>query len=108
VLEEIPGVGPGKRRALLRELGSLRAVREASLERLRAVSGLSARDADAIRAFFDGLAPPETGEALETGDPERGDPDSPREGTALPKEASGEGPSGVPEPASPPGAEPAS
>jgi hypothetical protein len=83
-------------------------VREASVERLRAVPGLSARDADAIRAFFDGLAPLETGRALETGDPEPGDPGSPREGTALPKEASGEGPPGVPEPASPPGAEPAS
>jgi excinuclease ABC subunit C len=52
VLEEIPGIGPGKRRALLRELGSLRAVRDASLERLRAVRGLSERDAVAIHAFF--------------------------------------------------------
>lgn len=56
VLEEVPGIGPAKRRALLRELGSLRAVREASPERLREVAGLSARDAEALRAFLDGLA----------------------------------------------------
>ena len=48
ILEEIPGIGPGKRRALLRELGSLRAVRSASLESLAAVSGISrARRRDA-------------------------------------------------------------
>lgn len=56
VLQEIPGIGPGKRRALLRELGSLRAVREASPERLAAVPGVSAADAQRIRAFFAALA----------------------------------------------------
>jgi len=55
ILEEIPGVGPGKRRALLRELGSLRAVREASLEQLAAVSGVSGDDAGRIRRFFAAL-----------------------------------------------------
>ncbi|MBW2498957.1 MAG: excinuclease ABC subunit UvrC [Deltaproteobacteria bacterium] len=59
ILEELPGIGPGKRRALLKELGSLRGVRKASLEELRAVSGISVRDADAIRAFFDALTAPE-------------------------------------------------
>jgi len=52
ILQEIPGIGPGKRRALLRELGSLRAVREASAERLAAVSGVGAGDAERILAFF--------------------------------------------------------
>jgi excinuclease ABC subunit C len=69
VLEEVPGIGPGKRRALLRELGSLRAVREASVERLRAVPGISERDAVALRAFFDSLARPERGERGEEGSP---------------------------------------
>jgi excinuclease ABC subunit C len=82
VLEEIPGIGPGKRRALLRELGSLRAVREASLERLRAVAGLAERDARAIRAFFDGRA----------------------EGSALPNEASAAVLGGEPEPGPEPSA----
>jgi excinuclease ABC subunit C len=52
VLEEVPGIGPKKRRALLRHLGSLRAVREASAEALAAVPGLSARDVEALRRFF--------------------------------------------------------
>ncbi len=55
ILEEVPGIGPGKRRALLRELGSLRAVREAPPEQLAAVAGVSARDAQAIRSFFAAL-----------------------------------------------------
>ncbi len=52
VLEELPGIGPGKRRALLRALGSLRAVRGASESELAAVPGISARDAAALRRFF--------------------------------------------------------
>ena len=51
----MPGIGPSKRRALLRELGSLRAVRSASAERLAAVAGISARDAATLRGFFDAL-----------------------------------------------------
>jgi excinuclease ABC subunit C len=57
VLQEIPGIGPGKRKSLLRTLGSLRRVREASLDELAAVPGLSRRDAEAIRRFFDAFAP---------------------------------------------------
>jgi len=82
VLEEIPGIGPGKRRALLRELGSLRAVREASLERLRAVRGLSERDAEAIRAFFASVAPA---------------PAAPGEGSAVPNQVRPDGLTETPE-----------
>ncbi len=39
-LEEIPGVGPGRRKQLLRHFGSLKKVREASLEALLAVPGM--------------------------------------------------------------------
>ncbi|MFI5318712.1 MAG: excinuclease ABC subunit UvrC [Myxococcota bacterium] len=56
VLEEIPGIGPGKRRALLRELGSLKRVREASVAELAAVSGVALPDAERIPAFFRALA----------------------------------------------------
>jgi excinuclease ABC subunit C len=52
ILEEIGGIGPSKRRALLRELGALRAVRDASVEQLARVEGISAADAQRIRAFF--------------------------------------------------------
>jgi excinuclease ABC subunit C len=57
ILEELPGIGPTKRRALLRQLGSLRAVRAASESELAAVPGMSARDAATVRRFFDAVAP---------------------------------------------------
>ena len=53
ILEELPGIGPGKRAALLKRLGSLKGVREASEETLRSVPGVSARDAATLRRFFD-------------------------------------------------------
>jgi excinuclease ABC subunit C len=39
-LEEVPGVGPARRRALLKHFGSVRRLREATLEELMAVPGL--------------------------------------------------------------------
>lgn len=59
ILEELPGIGPSKRSALLKALGSLRSVRNARLEELRAVPGISDRDAESIRRFFDALTAPE-------------------------------------------------
>jgi excinuclease ABC subunit C len=53
ILEELPGIGPTKRRALLRQLGSLRAVRGASQTELQAVPGISARDAATVFRFFE-------------------------------------------------------
>jgi excinuclease ABC subunit C len=53
ILEELPGIGPTKRRALLKHLGSLRAVRAASEATLRGVPGVGARDAAMLRRFFD-------------------------------------------------------
>jgi excinuclease ABC subunit C len=52
ILEELPGIGPGKRRALLRRMGSLRSVRRASVEDLCRVPGISRRDAETIHGFF--------------------------------------------------------
>lgn len=40
ILDEIPGVGPARKRALLERFGSLKGVREATLDELRAVPGL--------------------------------------------------------------------
>jgi excinuclease ABC subunit C len=70
ILEEIPGIGPGKRRALLKHLGSLRAVREADEAALAGVPGIGAADAAAIRGFFDALeAPPsDAGDPAPVGD----------------------------------------
>jgi excinuclease ABC subunit C len=52
MLEEIPGVGAGRRRALLRHFGSLRRVREASVEALAGVPGLGPAQARAVHDFF--------------------------------------------------------
>ena len=48
-LEDIPGIGPRRRQALLKHFGSLQAVREASLEQLAAVSGMSREAAERIK-----------------------------------------------------------
>jgi excinuclease UvrABC nuclease subunit len=40
MLEEIPGIGPATRKALIKKLGSLRAVEDASEEQLAEVVGL--------------------------------------------------------------------
>jgi len=47
-LEEIPGIGSGRRRLLLRRFGSLRAIREATPEALCEVPGITPRTANAI------------------------------------------------------------
>jgi excinuclease ABC subunit C len=49
VLEEIPGIGPKRRRALLRHFGSLEAIREASLDDLSAVDGMNRTLASRVR-----------------------------------------------------------
>ena len=51
-LHDVPGVGEKTARTLLRKLGSLRAVREASLEELAAVEGVTHRQAEAVFAHF--------------------------------------------------------
>ena len=64
ILEELPGIGPNKRSALLKTLGSLRGVRLATIEALEAVPGISKRDALSIRRFLDALTAPETAPEL--------------------------------------------
>jgi excinuclease ABC subunit C len=64
ILEELPGIGPSKRSALLKSLGSLRGVRNAGLDELKAVPGISNRDAESIRGFFDALSAPEAAPEL--------------------------------------------
>jgi excinuclease ABC subunit C len=49
-LDEVIGVGPTRKRALLRHFGSLKAIREASLDELMAVPGISRVSAEAIKA----------------------------------------------------------
>ena len=60
-LDDIPGIGAKRRRELLRHFGSLRAIRQAGVEELTAVSGMSRKAAEAVRRFFDQQAAPGAG-----------------------------------------------
>ena len=51
-LDEIGGVGPARKRALLRHFGTAKAVGRASVDDLRAVPGISDEMARAIHGFF--------------------------------------------------------
>ncbi len=51
-LDDIPGVGPGRRKALLEHFGAVAKIRNASIEELSAVSGISQKLARQIFAFF--------------------------------------------------------
>ena len=53
-LEEIPGVGPAKRRALLAAFGSVAAIRRATVEDLAAVPGVSPRIAETVHTHLQG------------------------------------------------------
>lgn len=48
-LDSIPGVGPTRRRALLRTFGSVAKIREATVEEIAAVPGLNRKVAEAIK-----------------------------------------------------------
>ena len=50
-LEDIPGVGPARRKALLKAFGSLKAIREADLDTLSQVKGMNRAAAEAVRAW---------------------------------------------------------
>ena len=47
-LEDIPGIGPARRKALLKAFGNMKAIRQATREELLAVKGMNAAAADAV------------------------------------------------------------
>jgi excinuclease ABC subunit C len=51
-LQEIPGIGPTRKRALLHHFGTLKAIERASLADLEHVPGINAETAKRIHAFF--------------------------------------------------------
>lgn len=51
-LDEVPGIGPGRKKALLHAFGSAKAVSRASVSDLMRVEGISKPLASAIHAFF--------------------------------------------------------
>ena len=55
-LDEIPGIGPRRKRILLKRFGSLRRLREASVEELQRVGGLPAHVAEIAHRFLQSVA----------------------------------------------------
>jgi excinuclease ABC subunit C len=51
-LQAIPGVGPTRKRALLRHFGTLKAIERASLADLEQVAGINAGTAKAVYDYF--------------------------------------------------------
>jgi excinuclease ABC subunit C len=51
-LEEIPGIGPKRRRALLKAFGSLDGIRAATVEQLAAVPGMTKKSAEEIKGLL--------------------------------------------------------
>ena len=51
-LDDIPGIGPARRKALLKTFGSIKAIREADLETLKKTEGMNAPSAEAVYSFF--------------------------------------------------------
>lgn len=60
-LDDIPGIGPSRRKTLLRHFGSLKKVREASAEDLAAVDGISEKLAGEIHGALQGAQTEATG-----------------------------------------------
>ena len=48
-LDAIPGIGPTRRKALLKRFGSLDGIREASVDQLAGVQGMTRAAAEAIK-----------------------------------------------------------
>jgi excinuclease ABC subunit C len=53
ILDSIPSIGPTRRKALLKHFGSVDKIREASLEELAAVKGMSKGAAESIKAHLE-------------------------------------------------------
>ena len=56
VLDDIEGIGPVRRRALLRHFGSLRRIREATVEEIAVVKGLNRELAAEVRRHLDTMS----------------------------------------------------
>ncbi|MBR6683161.1 MAG: excinuclease ABC subunit C, partial [Firmicutes bacterium] len=52
VLDQIPGIGDARRKALLREFGSVDTIRDLSVEELRKADGMNRPAAEAVYYFF--------------------------------------------------------
>lgn len=51
-LDDIPGIGPAKRKILLKHFGSISKIKDATIEELAAVPGVSQKNAEVVFTFF--------------------------------------------------------
>lgn len=51
-LDEIPGIGPARRKALVKRFGSLKNIKNATLEELKEVDGMNSKIAEVVYNFF--------------------------------------------------------
>ncbi len=54
ILDDIPGIGPARRRALLQALPDIEAIKEADINTLKAIPGMNIAAARTVYAFFHG------------------------------------------------------
>ena len=54
ILDDVPGIGPKRRDALLTYASSVDELREATVEELAGVPGVGRAAAEAVKAFFSG------------------------------------------------------
>lgn len=52
ILDDIPDIGPTRRKALMRQFKSLEAVKEATVEELEATPGMNRKSAESVYGFF--------------------------------------------------------
>ena len=82
LLDDVPGLGESRRKALMKQFGSLKRLRAASTEELMAVPGIGRRTAEAVQAAIaEPAGPPSADDAVESttapqGPAERGTPRS--------------------------------
>ncbi|RME73620.1 MAG: excinuclease ABC subunit UvrC [Planctomycetota bacterium] len=58
-IEEVPGIGPRRRKALFEHFGTLRRLREASVDEIAACPGITRAQAEAVHAFLSEAELPE-------------------------------------------------
>jgi excinuclease ABC subunit C len=52
ILDEVPGIGPKRKRALLQELGSVKGIRKASVEELSKLDGMTFSAAQKLKEYL--------------------------------------------------------
>jgi excinuclease ABC subunit C len=63
LLDDVPGLGETRRKALMKQFGSLKRLRAATVEELVAVPGIGRRTAEAVQAAIAEPAPPADAES---------------------------------------------